>query len=147
MECVVHGALPMMVSRYCALGSLVGGKCSDRTCTRPCKKGSFNLKDRLNYLFPLEFDEFCRMHVYNPKDLCLIEHLDQFLESGVRSIRIEGKRYHPETVFQVTNTYRKVKNAILSGTVNYIDFREIQDSLAVFSPAGFTKGHYFRGVL
>jgi putative protease len=87
----------------------------------------------------LEFDEFCRMHVYNPKELCLIEHLDQFPESGVRSIRIEGKRYDPETVFQVTNTYRKVKDAVLFGTVDYIDFREIQGSLAVFSPPGLLK--------
>ncbi len=38
MECVVHGALPMMVSQYCALGSIVGGKCADSICTRPVKK-------------------------------------------------------------------------------------------------------------
>ncbi|WP_214659058.1 DUF3656 domain-containing U32 family peptidase [Candidatus Formimonas warabiya] len=148
MECVVHGALPMMVSQYCAVGAVLGEKSRENSCTRPCLHRSFGLKDRMNYVFPLEMDQFCRMHAFNPQELCLIEHLDKFFQLGVHWIRIEAKRYRPEAVYQVINTYRRVKEAVLSHTVNQLDLNEMADALKKTSgAAGFTKGHYFRGVL
>jgi len=147
IECIVHGALPMMVSEYCVIGSVLGGRCKDKTCSRPCRERSFSLKDRMNFLFPVEVDQFCRMHIYNPKDLCLIAHVDKFIRLGVNSLRIEGKRYRPEVLFQITNSYRQAINAALQGRLDIINLEEMEKHLEKLSPAGITKGHYFRGVI
>lgn len=147
IECIVHGALPMMVSQYCTIGSILGGKCAEKACTRPCKERSYGLKDRMNYIFPLEVDQFCRMHVYNPKELCLIAHVNKFNDLGVNSLRVEGKRYNPQTIYQVTKSYRQVIDAVMSRRINTLNLTEIEASLEKLSAAGFTKGHYFRGVI
>lgn len=147
VECVVHGALPMMTSEYCAIGSVLGERCGEKACLRPCRERSFSLKDRMNFLFPIEVDQFCRMHIYNPKELCLIAHLPKFFQLGVNSLRIEGKRYSAKTLYQVTNSYRQVIDAIARGRVDSLDLDEMENSLEKLSPAGFTKGHYFRGVI
>lgn len=147
VECVVHGSLPMMVSRYCAIGSIPGGKCEDKACTRPCRERNFGLKDRMNYTFPLEVDQFCRMHVYNPKELCVLSHVNKFWDLGINSLRIEGQRYAPEAVYQVTKSYRKVIDAVMSQRVESINVVDMEKSLEKLTAAGFTKGHYFRGVI
>jgi len=147
IECIVHGALPMMVSQYCAVGSILGERCEEKDCTRPCRERSYGLKDRMNYIFPLEMDQFCRMHVYNPKELCLITHVNKFIDLGVNSLRIEAKRYNPQTVYQVVKSYRQVIDAVLSHRLNKLNLEEIENSLEKLSAAGFTKGHYFRGVI
>lgn len=147
IQCIAHGALPMMVSQYCAIGSILGGKSGEKVCSRPCRGRSFGLKDRMNYTFPLEVDQFCRMHVYNPKELCMLSHVDTFLRMGINSLRIEAKRYSPQAVYQVTKSYRQVVDAALSHRIHLLDLEEMENELAKLSGAGFTKGHYFRGVL
>ncbi|MGI6712698.1 MAG: DUF3656 domain-containing U32 family peptidase [Bacillota bacterium] len=146
-ECIVYGPLPMMVSEYCALGSILGGKKTGTDCTRPCMKGLYGLKDRMNYIFPVEVDQFCRMHIFNPKELCLIQNIDRFINAGIDVLRIEGKRYGPEAVNKIVSSYRYVQECFLKGVYEKIDLEGIQHSLEELTRAGFTKGHYFRGVL
>ncbi|MDD2497246.1 MAG: DUF3656 domain-containing protein [Desulfitobacteriaceae bacterium] len=147
LECIVHGALPMMISEYCAVGAVLGGKKTEVSCGRSCHKGSYGLKDRMNYIFPVETDQFCRMHIFNPKELCLLEHLDKFLDAGIGVVRIEGERYSPGAIFEIVKTYRHVRDAYQEGRGEKLDVKVLEDELSRFSPAGFTKGHYFRGIL
>ncbi|NMA13844.1 MAG: hypothetical protein GX930_01210 [Clostridia bacterium] len=147
MECIVHGALPMMISEYCAVGAVFGGKRTGASCGRSCHTGSFGLKDRMNYVFPVELDQFCRMHIFNPKELCLLEHLDKFFDSGVGVVRIEGERYRPKAIFEIVKAYCRVRDAYQEGRGKKLDKKALEDDLSRFSPAGFTKGHYFRGIL
>lgn len=147
LECLVHGVLPMMVSAYCAIGAILGGRSKQKDCSCPCRDQGFGLKDRLNFIFPIETDQFCRMHIFNPKELCLITNLDGFTGTSVKVIRIEAERYYPRAVRDITRIYREVKEAWTKGYPESIDTEELQRSLAVYSPGGFTKGHYFRGVL
>ncbi|MGI6065526.1 MAG: DUF3656 domain-containing U32 family peptidase [Bacillota bacterium] len=147
LECIVHGALPMMISEYCAVGAVFGGKRTGASCGRSCHTGSFGLKDRMNYVFPVELDQFCRMHIFNPKELCLLEHLDKFFDSGVGVVRIEGERYRPKAIFEIVKAYCRVRDAYQEGRGKKLDKKALEDDLSRFSPAGFTKGHYFRGIL
>ncbi|MEL7566995.1 MAG: DUF3656 domain-containing protein [Dehalobacterium sp.] len=147
IECIGHGALPMMVSQYCAVGSILGGKCEEKACNRPCRERSYGLKDRMSYIFPLEMDQFCRMHIYNPKELCLIAHVNKFINLGINSLRIEAMRYNPQTVYQVARSYRQVIDAASAHMIDKLNLEEMENSLEKLSRAGFTKGHYFRGVI
>ncbi|MEN3004560.1 DUF3656 domain-containing U32 family peptidase [Dehalobacterium formicoaceticum] len=147
IECLVHGSLPMMINQYCALGSILGGKEGTKACSRPCQGKSFGLKDRMNLIFPVEVGQFCRMHLYNPKELSMLAHADKFLQLGIDSLRIEAQRYSPSAVLQVTQIYRQVIDAASSHLMQHLDLENLEKTLAKMTNAGFTKGHYYRGVI
>lgn len=147
LECIIHGSIPLMLSEHCVVGAVIGGRKTDKACSRPCLKGKYGLKDRLNFIFPLEMDENCRMHVFNSKELCLIEDLVRFREAGVKALRIEGRRYTPAEIRTITSTYRKALTALDAGFLELEKLAEWKEKLAQGQWGTFTKGHYYRGVL
>jgi putative protease len=143
-EVIVHGALPLMVSEYCAAGSLLGGGMPG-SCPGPCRGSSFGLKDRKNIVFPVEMDQFCRMHIFNSRDLCLIEDIGLIIGAGAAALRIEARREGQEYVRAAVRVYRKVLEK--AGRLSGGELSELKEILAGYSPQGFTKGHYYRGVM
>lgn len=140
IECLVYGPLEMMVSEYCVIGSFLGGLGKEQ-CRQACLNGKYYLKDRMNALFPVETDQFCRMHVLNSKELSMLPHLPQFTFAGVDRVRLEAKTLAPDAIEKVTKLYRQVLDqgeshpAFLNGQIESLE------------PKEFTRGHYFRGVL
>jgi putative protease len=147
VEVVVHGRLPVMVSEYCPLGCLLGGLDAGRNCRRPCRdRPAAALRDRLGMKFPLAVDRFCRLHLFNSRDLCLIDHLPAVVAAGVDWIRIEARRAEPDYVRTVVAAYREGLAA--AGTRVPDDYwSAARERLAALSPTGITRGHYFRGVM
>lgn len=144
VEGIIHGALPLMISEHCVLGGVVGGRTEEEPCSAPCNKQSFRLRDRKNYSFPVETDQFCRMHIFNSQDLCLIEHLPSFRELGYHRLRIEARRERADYVRKVTGIYRQALDRLAAGLETGWEVK--RQVLEKLSPFGLTKGHYFRGV-
>ena len=46
-------------------------------------------------------------YIFNSKDLCMIEHMDDVLTSGIDSLKIEGRMKTALYVATVARTYRK----------------------------------------
>ena len=46
-------------------------------------------------------------YIFNSKDLCMIEHIPEPLESGIDSLKIEGRMKTALYVATVARTYRK----------------------------------------
>ncbi|MCL2766662.1 MAG: U32 family peptidase, partial [Peptococcaceae bacterium] len=141
-EVLVHGAIPLMVSEHCPLSSILG---ESKNCNQPCRVGSYGLRDRKNIVFPLEMDQYCRMHLFNSKDLCVINDVGKIAFSGVTSIRIEARRANHGYVGAAVKAYRAAIENLPIG-LEETDLVRINERLAKHSPAGFTKGHYYRGV-
>lgn len=140
LECLVHGYITLMISEYCMLGSFMGGD-NIKKCTRPCFKGQYWLKDRKEELFPIATDQFCRMHVFNAKELSMLPHVPRLMRSGVSRLRIEAKYSSLKEVARITGLYRSL-----------IDLGDqhpllIEDKIASVEHEHITRGHYFRGVL
>ncbi len=142
-EVIVHGALPLMVSEYCAAGSLLGS--GPPGCSSPCRGLSCGLKDRKGVVFPVEFDQFCRMHIFNSRDLCLIEDTGALAGAGAAVLRVEARRERAGYIRDVVRVYRTALDKFPTG--NAADFTELKNILAKNSPQGFTKGHFYRGVI
>jgi putative protease len=143
LELIVHGALPLMISEHCVLGVAGGGK---GKCGAGCSRTHF-LKDRRGYLFPLVSDESCRMTLYNSRELCLIEYLDQIIGTGYDILRLELRPYSADHVHRITGIYRKACDAVQEGHWGSGMMRDIWEELSEQSLAGLTRGHYLRGVL
>lgn len=124
IEVFLHGALCVCHSGQCLFSSLVGGRSGNRgECAQPC---------RLPYGkgYPLSL-----------KDLSLANHVRELVESGVASLKIEGRMKSPDYVYQVTSIYRRLLDE--SRNANESENRRLAD---VFSRGGFTDG-YFVGKL
>lgn len=143
-EGLIHGSVPLMVSEHCVVGSVAGHRTEKNSCRSPCRWGSFYLTDRMNYRFPVEMDQFCRMHIFNSQDLCLLDQLPKFYELGYHRVRIEARRESPAYVGRVVEVYREALTDLSQGRHHRLE--SLKGSLEKLSPRGFTKGHYFRGV-
>ncbi len=142
VECLVHGHIELMLSEYCIVGSIAGGLNRKTPCKRICRRGHYGLKDRLGVIFPVETDQYCRMHLFNAKELAMLSHLPSLLEAGVSAMRIEGKRKSAKELGRLINIYRQVidmgaKHPLLADA----------KALSEIEHADITRGHYFRGVL
>ena len=122
VEVFLHGALCVCHSGQCLFSSLVGGRSGNRgECAQPCRLP-------YNSSYPLSL-----------KDLSLSEHIKELIDSGVSSLKIEGRMKSPSYVFGVTSIYRRLLDEGRSSKA-----AERERLAALFSRGGFTDG-YFRG--
>lgn len=145
-ELVVQGTLPLMVSRYCAVGSLLGGKETGKSCSAPCRGKTFALRDRKEVLFPVETDANCMMHIYNSRELCLLDTLPYLVETGPAVLRVEARREDEQYIARTAGAYRRVLDALGRKGAELPDLGAMVQELAAQGP-GFTRGHYYRGVM
>ena len=121
-EVFVHGALCVCHSGQCLFSSVVGGRSGNRgECAQPC---------RLPYSggYPLSL-----------KDSSLATHIPKLIESGVASLKIEGRMKSPEYVRDVSRIYRRLLDERREATPD-----EMTELAEIFSRGGFTDG-YFAG--
>ena len=130
VECIVHGRAELMISSYCVAGSFLGGV-GEHTCSQPCKRQSFFLRDRKAAIFPVVTDQFCRMHILNSKPLSMLPYAADFKKTGVSAIRIDGRAMTNEELENIIKDYHRA----LQG-----------EQLSESEDFDFTRGHYFRGV-
>jgi len=147
LEAVVEGHLPLMVTEYCPQGSLLGGLSNDSKCQRLCKATPVaGLKDRMGLVFPVTQDEFCRAQIYNTKELSMIEDISALYQAGISRFRLEITVESPERAAQVIRYWRTEMNRFKRRPSEYQPTGDIKEKIAAMSPAGLTKGHYYRGV-
>jgi putative protease len=111
-----------MVSKHCWF--------RDQGCRLQCQSQTVQLKDEKGFVFPVRFDRWCRMHIFNSRELSLLDHLERLKDSGISLLRVEGRTKDPNWIGQVVTAYKRR----LAGE-------------EVHLAGEFTKGHYFRGVL
>lgn len=149
-EMLVFGDMEMMVSEYCAIGStLCQGEGNPREqCGRACHHKQYYLKDRMAYHFPLDTDRECRMHIFNAKRLNLLTELAKIADMGTKNIRLELHRSSPAQVESTVKIFKKVWAEGAQGkNSESLKIEEAMENLKALYPEGFTKGHFYRGVL
>jgi putative protease len=148
LEMVVHGALPLMVSEHCPVGAVTGvpSEHGDH-CPETCRRTACFLEDRQGYRFPLQFDEHCRMTLYNARELCLIEHLGDIIQDGYGSLRLDLRSHEAKAVREITRIYGQALKDLLTGAWSGSAAMQAWAQLEPLSSSGLTRGHYLRGVM
>ena len=124
IEVFLHGALCVCHSGQCLFSSMVGGRSGNRgECAQPCRL-PYNGDNK----YPISLT-----------DLCLANHVKELCDSGVASLKIEGRMKSPEYVYTVTSTYRRLLDEYREATE-----AEHAHLRAAFSRGGFTD-KYFTG--
>ena len=86
------------------------------------------------------------MYLFNTKELCLIENIDELAAAGVQYFRIEAKKEDARYVEKVVASYREMLQRAVAGIWSQEEAASAREMLEGMSPQGITKGHYFRGV-
>lgn len=110
VEVFAHGALCICYSGQCFLSSMIGGRSANRgRCAQACRLPYtlHNVALRKSLDAPGE-------HLLSPKDLCTIDLLPELIETGVASLKIEGRMKSPEYVKSVVGVYRAVLDRALA---------------------------------
>ena len=108
IETFGHGAMCISYSGRCLLSNyMVGRDANQGACTHPCRwKYSIVEETRPGEVMPV-FENERGTYIFNSKDLCMIEHIPELIESGVDSLKIEGRMKTALYVATVARTYRK----------------------------------------
>ena len=136
LEAFVHGAMCMAYSGRCLLSSAILGRSGNRgDCAQPCRwRYALVEETRPNQSFPIE-QEGSTSYVLSSRDLNCISLLDELIDAGVSSLKIEGRMKTEYYVAVVTNAYRRV----LDGTMSVED---AQKELLSVSHRPYTTGFY-----
>lgn len=107
IETFIHGAMCISYSGRCLLSSFMAGRDANRgACTHPCRwKYSIVEESRPGQYMPV-FENERGTYIFNSKDLCMIEHIPELVESGIDSFKIEGRMKTALYVATVARTYR-----------------------------------------
>ena len=120
IEQFIHGAMCVSQSGQCLASAMMGGRSGNRgVCAQPCRMC-------YNGAYPLSL-----------KDMCLALHIPELIESGVCSLKIEGRMKSPAYVYEVTRTYRRLLDEGRNATED-----ELNTLSEIFSRSGFTDGYY-----
>lgn len=100
IEAFVHGALCVAYSGQCYLSQSIGQRSANRgQCAQPC---------RLPYTLYQDTKKVSdKAYLMSCKDLCTIEHIDDLIQAGIKSFKIEGRMKRPEYVYAITHSYRQ----------------------------------------
>ncbi|MDK2832897.1 MAG: family peptidase [Methanolobus sp.] len=139
-EYIAHGQIQIMESEHCLIGGVLGEKDENGfNCASQCKSGSFEIIDEKGFEFPVKTDSQCRTHIFNSRELCLLDDIPQLIKAGLSRLRIDARNMDDYNVGMVTRAYRANIDAYYSGDTKHIwqgsDVSEFH-----------TRGHYHRGV-
>lgn len=140
IECFIHGAMCYCYSGQCLFSSFLGGRSGNRgRCAGPCRlpytvideKSRYIRKDFIQY--PLSL-----------KDMCTLTCINELIDAGIDSFKIEGRLKSPEYVAGVTSIYRKYIDLYCDKNVFDIDPKDLDKLSKLYIRTELSEGYYFK---
>ena len=143
-EVFVHGAMCMAYSGRCLLSGFMADRSANRgLCAHPCRwKYALVEEQRPGEFLPFAEDNR-GAYVFNAKDLMMIEHIPALIESGVVSLKIEGRMKGINYLGTVVKTYREAIDAYYHNPAPYAVADHWKRELIAVGRRGYCTGFYF----
>ena len=111
LEAFVHGAMCMAFSGRCLFSNYLTGRDGNHgECAQPCRwKYSIVEEKRPGQYFPIEQTEN-GAYLFNSQDMNMLEHIDDLIDSGATSLKIEGRSKSAYYIAAMTNAYKTAVN-------------------------------------
>lgn len=104
LEVFIHGAMCTSYSGRCVLSNYVTKRDSNRGgCSQVCRF-TFNMDDNNDFQIA-------------SKDLSMIDYLDDLINIGVSSLKIEGRMRSMYYIATVVDSYKKVRDMVINNTL------------------------------
>ena len=139
IEAFIHGAMCIALSGRCFMSHHLFGQSANRgECVQPCRR-EYEVYDTATNKSLLVGDDY----ILSPKDLCTIEFIDQLIEAGIDSFKIEGRKRAPEYVAKTVSVYRKAIDLYFKKKLTAEKKKEFLKELETVYNRGFSTGFYF----
>lgn len=138
IEVFIHGAMCVAVSGRCGMSLYMyntSANCGQ--CSQPCRR-PYTVTDKFTGK-QLDIDN---EYVMSTQDLCTIGMLDKIINSGVVSLKIEGRGRAPEYVDVVVKCYKEAINAITQGSYTKEKIEEWNKRLGTVYNRKMSEGFY-----
>lgn len=144
LEAFVHGAMCISYSGRCLMSNYFTGRDANRgECAQSCRwKYHLVEEKRPNQYIPVMEDER-GTYIFNSKDLCLLPHISQLIESGINSFKIEGRMKSVHYVATIVKVYRQAIDAYFENPSDFSIKPEWLEELNKGSHREYTTGFYF----
>lgn len=143
LEAFVHGAMCMAYSGRCLLSNFMSNRdANEGMCAHSC---------RWNYKMYLEEDkrpgEFIPVYedeegtsIMSAKDMCMAEHMDDVIESGIDSAKIEGRH---KTIFYAAIASRIYRQSVDLAAEGKKPTPELLDLIETINTRGYFTGFWY----
>ena len=107
LEFFVHGALCVSYSGQCYLSHVIGRRSANRgACAQPCRL-AWNLEDETGKVL------IANRHLLSLRDMNNSKNLEELIDAGITSFKIEGRLKDADYVKNTTAYYRKALDQII----------------------------------
>jgi len=144
LEVFVHGAMCMAYSGRCLLSAYFTGRGANRgECTHPCR-WSYALVEEARPGDPLELvEEDGVSFILSSRDLNMIDHIPELVETGVDALKIEGRMKGLHYVATVAKVYRDALDHYFASPQDFAPDSKWQEELSKVSHRPYHTGFYF----
>lgn len=139
IEVFVHGAMCIAISGRCFMSHHLFDKSANRgECVQPCRR-EYEVYDPTIGKSMIVGEDY----ILSPEDLCTLGFIDQLIETGVDSFKIEGRKRSPEYAAAVTSAYRRAIDLYYENKLTPEIKNELIKELEKVFNRGFSTGFYF----
>ncbi|MCA1036331.1 MULTISPECIES: peptidase U32 family protein [Bacillaceae] len=126
IEVQVHGMTAMFQSKRSLLGNYYEYQGKAMKVENRAKEQNMFLHDKeRENKYPI-FEDANGTHIMSPNDICIIDELQEMVEAGVDSFKIDGILKSADYILEITKLYRK---AIDLCTESPEEYEEVKDDL------------------
>ena len=147
LEVQVHGMTCMFQSRRTLIGNYFEYQGKSLKVENSEKKRNMFLHDEeRNNKYPI-FEDFNGTHIMSPNDICIIDELQEMIETGVDSFKIDGILKSQEYLVAVTKLYRKAIDLCVEDVDRYDEVKEqLLNEIEAIQPANrsLDTGFFFK---
>ncbi|PNT93289.1 peptidase U32 family protein [Clostridium thermosuccinogenes] len=143
-EVFVHGAMCISYSGRCLLSSYMAGRDANRgECAHPCRWKYYLVEEKRPGEYMPVYENERGTFIFNSRDLCMIEHIPELINTGVSSLKIEGRMKSSFYVATVVKAYRDAIDAYYNDPEGYRFNPKWLEEISKVSHREFTTGFYF----
>ena len=147
LETFIHGSMCVSFSGRCLLSQYMVGRDANRgECAQPCR-WEYNIYEIAEVKRPgmrmqlLEND--LGSYIMASRDMCMIEHIPELMESGIASFKIEGRMKSAYYAAVTSNTYRMAMDAYARDGANYTYEPAYLTELESVNHREYCTGYFF----
>jgi U32 family peptidase len=142
LEIFIHGAMCMSYSGRCLLSSFLSKRSANRgLCSQPCRWDYRIREVKRNEELTLSEDSR-GTYILNSRDLCMIEHIPEIADTGIDSVKIEGRMKTAYYVAATTRVYRAAIDRYKDSGRRYAVEPQWREELKKVSHRPYTTGFY-----
>ncbi len=143
LEMFVHGAMCISYSGRCLLSNYMAGRDSNKGyCAHPCRWKYYLMEEKRPGEYMPVYENERGTFIYNSKDLCMLEYIPEIIESGITSLKIEGRMKSSYYVATVVKAYREAIDAYYQNLEGYKFDTRLIEEVSKASHREYTTGFY-----